>query len=223
MTYTSNFDYICLDKKTYGKMSRYTGPKIRIVRRLGELPGLTAKTTTRETLPGQHKKLRDKSSKGSSYALRLQEKQKLRYNYGLNEKQLLNYVKEAKRLKGTTGVVLSQLLEMRLDSIVFRCGLGRSISASRQVVNHGHISVNGKKVTIPSFQCRPNDVIEIKNKEVSKKLALELLEQSTQQIIPEFLSFEKEVLKGKVMRVVENHEVSIDINQSLIVEYYSKK
>lgn len=204
-------------------MSRYTGPKIRIVRRLGELPGLTAKTTTRETLPGQHKKLRDKSSKGSSYALRLQEKQKLRYNYGLNEKQLLNYVKEAKRLKGTTGVVLSQLLEMRLDSIVFRCGLGRSISASRQVVNHGHISVNGKKVTIPSFQCRPNDVIEIKNKEVSKKLALELLEQSTQQIIPEFLSFEKEVLKGKVMRVVENHEVSIDINQSLIVEYYSKK
>jgi small subunit ribosomal protein S4 len=223
LTYTSNFDYICLDKKTYGKMSRYTGPKIRIVRRLGELPGLTAKTTTRETLPGQHKKLRDKSSKGSSYALRLQEKQKLRYNYGLNEKQLLNYVKEAKRLKGTTGVVLSQLLEMRLDSIVFRCGLGRSISASRQVVNHGHISVNGKKVTIPSFQCRPNDVIEIKNKEVSKKLALELLEQSTQQIIPEFLSFEKEVLKGKVMRVVENHEVSIDINQSLIVEYYSKK
>jgi small subunit ribosomal protein S4 len=190
LTYTSNFDYICLDKKTYGKMSRYTGPKIRIVRRLGELPGLTAKTTTRETLPGQHKKLRDKSSKGSSYALRLQEKQKLRYNYGLNEKQLLNYVKEAKRLKGTTGVVLSQLLEMRLDSIVFRCGLGRSISASRQVVNHGHISVNGKKVTIPSFQCRPNDVIEIKNKEVSKKL---------------------------------DHEVSIDINQSLIVEYYSKK
>jgi small subunit ribosomal protein S4 len=223
LTYTSKFDFIYLDKKTYGKMSRYTGPKIRIVRRLGELPGLTAKTTTRETLPGQHKKLPDKSGKGSSYALRLQEKQKLRYNYGLNEKQLLNYVKEAKRLKGTTGVVLLQLLEMRLDSIVFRCGLGRSISASRQVVNHGHISVNGKKVTIPSFQCRPNDVIEVKNKEVSKKLAFELIEQSTQQIIPEFLSFEKEVLKGKVIRVVENHEVSIDINQSLIVEYYSKK
>jgi small subunit ribosomal protein S4 len=204
-------------------MSRYTGAKLRIVRRLGELPGLTAKTTDRETLPGQHKKVRPKSNQASNYGVRLQEKQKLRYNYGLNEKQLFKYVTEARRLKGSTGAVLLQLLEMRLDNIVFRCGLGRTISASRQMVNHGHLKVNGKKVTIPSFQCRPNDIIEVSSKETSKKLAIELLEQSIQQPVPAFITFEKEALKGKVMRVIENEEVSIDINQFLIVEFYSKK
>ena len=148
-------------------MSRYRGPKIRIVRRLGELPGLTNKTTTRETLPGQHRKVRGKQNNVSSYAVRLQEKQKLRYHYGLSEKQLLSYVKEARRLKGSTGSVLLQLLEMRLDNIVYRLGIGNTIPASRQIVNHGHIYVNGKKVTIPSFQCLPNDVIEVRDKKVS--------------------------------------------------------
>ena len=152
-------------------MSRYRGPKIRIVRRLGELPGLTAKTTTRETLPGQHKKVRGKQNNISSYSIRLQEKQKLRYNYGLTEKQLFSYVKEARRLKGSTGSVLIQLLEMRLDNIVYRLGIGNTIPASRQIVNHGHIYVNGKKVTIPSFQCSPNDVIEVRNRVTSKELA----------------------------------------------------
>lgn len=206
-------------------MSRYTGPKIRIIRRLGELPGLTAKTTTRETLPGQHKKPRDKSGRGtgSSYAIRLQEKQKLRYNYGLTESQLVKYVAKAKRLNGATGTVLLQLLEMRLDNIVFRCGFGRTIGASRQFVNHGHIYVNGKRVTIPSFQCRPNDVVEIKNKETSKKLANALLDQSEQNITPPFITFDKNKLTGKITRVIENHEVNIDVNQYLIVEYYSKK
>ena len=156
-------------------MSRYRGPKIRIVRRLGELPGLTTKTTTRETLPGQHKKVRGKQSNVSSYSIRLQEKQKLRYNYGLTEKQMLSYVKEARRLKGSTGSVLIQLLEMRLDNIVYRLGIGNTIPASRQIVNHGHIYVNNKKVTIPSFQCSPNDTIEIRNKQNSKKLAERLV------------------------------------------------
>jgi small subunit ribosomal protein S4 len=204
-------------------MSRYRGPKIRIIRRLGDLPGLTAKTTSRNTLPGQHKKVRDKVSKGSSYSIRLQEKQKLRYNYGLNEKQLSNYVKEAKRLKGSTGSVLLQLLEMRLDSIMFRCGLGRSIAASRQLVSHGHIYVNDRKITIPSFQCKPNDRIEVKNNETSKKLVVNLLEQSLQNPVPNFLTFDTTTLKGKVTRVIENNEVNLDINQFLIVEYYSRK
>jgi small subunit ribosomal protein S4 len=202
-------------------MSRYRGPKIRIVRRLGDLPGLTSKTTTRDTLPGQHKKPRNTSGNSGSYAGRLQEKQKLRYNYGLTEKQLFSYVKEARRLKGSTGAVLLQLLEMRLDNIVFRCGLGRTIAASRQLVSHGHIYVNGQRITIPSFQCRPNDTIEIK--ENSKKLATDLLEQSGEKPIPEFISFEKDTLKGKVLRVIENHEVNIDVNQLLIVEFYSRK
>ena len=145
-------------------MSRYRGPKIRIVRRLGELPGLTTKTTTRDTLPGQHRKARGKQNNASSYSVRLQEKQKLRYHYGLSEKKLLSYVKEARRLKGSTGSVLLQLLEMRLDNIVYRLGIGNTIPASRQIVNHGHIYVNGKKVTIPSFQCLANDVIEVRDK-----------------------------------------------------------
>lgn len=167
-------------------MSRYRGPKIRIVRRLGELPGLTTKTTTRETLPGQHKKIRGKQSNVSSYSIRLQEKQKLRYNYGLTEKQLLSYVKEARRLKGSTGSVLIQLLEMRLDNIVYRLGIGNTIPASRQIVNHGHIYINNKKVTIPSFQCSPNDTIEVRNKQTSKKLVERFLKQPV--VIIQFLS-----------------------------------
>jgi small subunit ribosomal protein S4 len=203
-------------------MSRYIGPKIRIIRRLGELPGLTMKTTTRETLPGQHKKVRNKSGKAASYGARLEEKQKLRFNYGINEKQLLNYVKEAKRVKGATGAVLLQLLEMRLDNVIFRCGLGRTIAASRQLVSHGHVFINGKRVTIPSFQCRPTDSFEVKDKETSKKLAVSLLEQSSQNPIPAFIEFEKEKLKGKIIRVIENDEVNLDVDQLLIVEFYSK-
>jgi small subunit ribosomal protein S4 len=212
-----------LTKKVIIDMSRYRGPKIRIIRRLGELPGLTQKTTKRETLPGQHKKIRNKSGRGANYAARLEEKQKLRFNYGLTEKQLLNYVKEAKRVRGATGAVLLQLLEMRLDSIIFRCGLGRTIGASRQLVSHGHIFVNGKRVTIPSFQCRPTDVFEVRDKESSKTFAMKLLEQTGgQNPVPTFIEFEKDKLKGKITRVIENDEVSLDINQLLIVEYYSK-
>ena len=204
-------------------MSRYRGPKIRIVRRLGELPGLTTKTTTRETLPGQHKKVRGKQSNISSYSIRLQEKQKLRYNYGLTEKQLLSYVKEARRLKGSTGSVLIQLLEMRLDNIVYRLGIGNTIPASRQIVNHGHIYVNNKKVTIPSFQCSPNDIIEIRNKQNSKKLAERFLELPSYNVVPQYLEFEKETLKGKVKRLAENTETNLIINELLIVEYYSRR
>ena len=204
-------------------MSRYRGPKIRIVRRLGELPGLTAKTTTRETLPGQHKKGRGKQNNISSYSIRLQEKQKLRYNYGLTEKQLFSYVKEARRLKGSTGSVLIQLLEMRLDNIVYRLGIGNTIPASRQIVNHGHIYVNGKKVTIPSFQCSPNDVIEVRNRVTSKELAKQYLEKPSYNTVPQYLEFEKDNLKGKVKRVAENTETNLNINELLIVEYYSRR
>jgi len=204
-------------------MSRYRGPKIRIVRRLGELPGLTTKTTTRETLPGQHKKIRGKQSNVSSYSIRLQEKQKLRYNYGLTEKQLLSYVKEARRLKGSTGSVLIQLLEMRLDNIVYRLGIGNTIPASRQIVNHGHIYINNKKVTIPSFQCSPNDTIEVRNKQTSKKLVERFLKQPSYNTIPKYLEFEKKTFKGKVKRLAENTETNLQINELLIVEYYSRR
>ena len=204
-------------------MSRYRGPKIRIVRRLGELPGLTTKTTTRDTLPGQHRKARAKQNNASSYSVRLQEKQKLRYHYGLSEKKLLSYVKEARRLKGSTGSVLLQLLEMRLDNIVYRLGIGNTIPASRQIVNHGHIYVNGKKVTIPSFQCLANDVIEVRDKKVSKELANQFLEKLGYNTLPDYLEFEKETLKGKVKRIAENTETNLQVNELLIVEYYSRR
>ena len=188
-----------------------------------KLHNLTTKTTTRETLPGQHKKIRGKQNNVSSYSIRLQEKQKLRYNYGLTEKQLLSYVKEARRLKGSTGSVLLQLLEMRLDNIVYRLGIGNTIPASRQIVNHGHIYVNDKKVTIPSFQCSPNDIIEIRNKQNSKELAQLFLEKPSYNTIPQYLEFEKDSLKGKVKRIAENTETNLNINELLIVEYYSRR
>ena len=146
-------------------MSRYRGPKLRIVRRLGELPGLTSKTTERLFPPGQHGpgKAKGKNS-GSEFSVRLQEKQKLRYNYGLTEKQLFNYVKEARRLSGATGSNLLQLLEMRLENVVFRLGFANSIPSARQFVNHGHVLVNGKRVNIPSFACKPGDIITVKEK-----------------------------------------------------------
>ena len=204
-------------------MSRYRGPKLRITRRLGELPGLTTKTTTRDTLPGQHKIVRGKQGNISSYSIRLQEKQKLRYNYGLTEKQLLAYVKEAKRLKGSTGSLILQLLEMRLDNIVFRSGLAPTIPAARQLVNHGHIIVNGNKVTIPSFQCRPGDILAVKDKAVSKTLASISYSKPSNNQIPDYLEFDKIALEGKVKKVAEAADANINVNELLIVEYYSRK
>jgi small subunit ribosomal protein S4 len=146
-------------------MSRYIGPKIRIIRRLGELPGLTKKTTARKYGPGQHgpSKLTKKITL-SDYSLSLQEKQKLRYNYGISETQLYKYFKEAQRLKGLTGTLILQLLEMRLENIVYRLGFASTIASARQFVTHSHVNVNGKNVNIPSFQCKPNDLIQVKNK-----------------------------------------------------------
>jgi len=135
----------------------------------------------------------------------------------------LSYVKEARRLKGSTGSVLIQLLEMRLDNIVYRLGIGNTIPASRQIVNHGHIYVNNKKVTIPSFQCSPNDIIEIRNKQNSKNLVKRFLELPSYNVVPQYLEFEKETLKGKVKRLAENTETNLIINELLIVEYYSRR
>ena len=204
-------------------MSRYRGPRIRIVRRLGTLPGLTTKKTKRETLPGQHRKNRKSRNRISSYAIRLQEKQKLRFNYGITENQLLTYVKKSKRLKGATCSVLLQLLEMRLDNIIFRLGFGNTIPASRQLVNHGHILVNGKKVTIPSFQCHPNDTIEVRNNLHSQKLVRRFLKSKIDNSVPSFLDFKYENLTGNVKRIALRTEANIRINELLIVEYYSRK
>src|SRR6056300_1310319 len=140
-------------------MARYRGPRVKIVRRLGELPGLTTKVPNRTYGPGQHGQA-SSTGKLTQFRVRLQEKQKLRYNYGISEKQLLAYVRRARRAKGPTGELLLQMLEMRLDCIVYRLGFAPTIRAARQYVSHGLISVNGQRVTIPSYHCTAGEVIK---------------------------------------------------------------
>jgi small subunit ribosomal protein S4 len=168
-------------------MARYIGPKLKIIRRIGKLRGFTRKKPFRRVFrgkgplkgkvipPGQHGlvklfKTRPYDSCESDYLIRLKVKQRLRFNYGLTERQLINYVRKAKKIKEATGQVLLQLLEMRLDNIVFRLNMAPSIVAARQLISHGHICVNHQKVNIPSYMCKPKDVISIATKEKSLKL-----------------------------------------------------
>jgi small subunit ribosomal protein S4 len=201
-------------------MSRYRGPRLRIVRRLGDLPGLTRKSPRRAYPPGQHGQERKKRSE---YAIRLEEKQKLRFNYGITERQMLRYVRKARRAGGSTGQVLLQLLEMRLDNTVFRLGLAPTIPAARQLVNHGHITINGKVVDIASYQCRPGEVVGVKNKEASRKLAQQNLQYPGLANLPSHLEFDKAKLEGKVNSVIDREWVALQINELLVVEYYSRQ
>ncbi len=201
-------------------MSRYRGPRLRIVRRLGDLPGLTRKSPRRAYPPGQHGQDRKKRSE---YAVRLEEKQKLRFNYGVNERQLLRYVRKARRASGSTGQVLLQLLEMRLDNTVFRLGMAPTIPGARQLVNHGHVTVNGRVVDIASYQCRPGDVVSVKDRETSRKLVEQNLQYPGLANLPNHLEFDKSKLTGKVNSVIEREWIAIQINELLVVEYYSRQ
>lgn len=201
-------------------MSRYRGPRLRIARRLGELPGLTRKSAKRAYPPGQHGQARKKRSE---YAIRLEEKQKLRFNYGVSERQLLRYVRKARRAAGSTGQVLLQLLEMRLDNTVFRMGMGPTIPGARQLVNHGHVTVNGRVVDIPSYQCRPGDVIGVRDSDRSRKLVEANLQFPGLAHLPSHLEFDKNKMTGKVNGVVEREWVALPINELLVVEYYSRQ
>jgi small subunit ribosomal protein S4 len=201
-------------------MSRYRGAVLRIVRRLGELPGLTRKTTKRTTRPGQRG---DQNRKPSEYSIRLEEKQKIRFNYGLTERQLLKYVRSARRIKGSTGEALLQLLEMRLDNIVFRLGMAPTIPAARQLVNHGHICVNKKRVSIPSYQCQTGDTILVRANAKSKQLVEGYLSFPGLANIPTHLELDKSNLTGKVNGVIEREWVALQLNELLVVEYYSRK
>jgi len=199
-------------------MSRYRGPRVKILRRLGALNGLRRKNNSiRKNSPGQHGKDISRQKIGP-YNLRLREKQKLRFNYGLSEKQLLNFVKKARHLKESTGLGLLQLLEMRLDTICFRLGWGNSIAASRQLVNHGHVLVNNKNVNIPSFICKPGDNLTLKSK-ISKN----------QQVIssfvncPKFLQLDPSKTNGLVKEIINRKDFTISVDELLIVEYYSRK
>nr|AYD72518.1 30S ribosomal protein S4 [Dasycladus sp. HV04045] len=202
-------------------MSRYRGPRLRIIRRLGKLPGLSNKLPTVKTFPGQHGAATEKKKK-SPYFIRLKEKQKLRYNYGLTEKQLVQYVKQAKKIKGSTGEILLQLLEMRLDNIIYRFGLAPTIVAARQLVSHGHILINDQKITIPSYQCKKKDIISIKNQKNSQTLIAKYQESNKQRSIPGHLSFNKENMVGAVNQIINRNEVGLSLNELFVIEYYSR-
>jgi len=203
-------------------MSRYRGPKLRITRRLGNLPGLTQKKSKKLNKPGQHGKILGESKKKTTeYGIRLEEKQKLKFNYGLSESQLYHYVKEARRRKGVTGLILLQLLEMRLDTLVFSLNFAPTIAAARQLINHGHITVNMKVIDIPSFQCQPNDSIGIIMKTTQKRVEENL--KIANKTVPTHLLPGKDLYKGIVKNYCERSEVLLDLNELLVVEYYSRR
>lgn len=201
-------------------MSRYRGPRLKICRRLGDLPGLTRKKSNKQSPAGEHGQ---QVKKPSEYALRLEEKQKLRFNYGLNEKQLLKNIKLAKKVQGSTGIILLQILEMRLDNTIFRLGLSPTIPAARQLVNHGHIIINNKTVSICSYQCKPGDTIKISNKPTSRELVKHYMNFPGLANIPNHLELDKENLLAKVNGIVDREWVALQINELLVVEYYSRK
>ena len=201
-------------------MARYTGAKLRIIRRLGDLPGFTSKKSKSTKRPGQHGGVQKKLTQ---YAIRLEEKQKLRYNYGLSERKLMNYIKKAKKIKGATGTILLQFLEMRLDNIVFRLGMAPTIAAARQIVGHKHIMINNSCVSIASYQCQPGDSISVKDASNSKKLVESFLESPALSNIPQHLDFDKKTLKAKVLGIVDREWVALKLNELFVIEFYSRK
>lgn len=177
--------------------------------------------TRRSYNPGQHGS--SGSRKLSEYAEQLREKQKVKRIYGLKERQFSNYFKKAESKKGVTGEILLQLLELRLDNIVYKLGLADSRKFARQLISHGHILVNGKKVNIPSFETRIKDKVSIKPKSKEDKYFKEVLPQRLKDVkIPSWLSFDLKKLEGEVLAMPAREELDATIQEQLIVEYYSK-
>nr|APW79620.1 ribosomal protein S4 [Oncophorus virens]APW79621.1 ribosomal protein S4 [Brideliella wahlenbergii] len=201
-------------------MSRYRGPRVRIIRRLGTLPGLTNKT---HQLKSSSINQSTSNKKISQYRIRLEEKQKLRFHYGITERQLLNYVRIARKAKGSTGQVLLQLLEMRLDNIIFRLGMAPTIPGARQLVNHKHILVNDHIVNIPSYRCKPQDFITVKNRQKSQAMVIKNVDFSQKAKVPNHLTFNSLEKKGLVNQILDQESIGLKINELLVVEYYSRQ
>ncbi|AGY61420.1 30S ribosomal protein S4 (plastid) [Lotharella oceanica] len=192
-------------------MARYSGSRIKIIRRLGLLPGFTTKVMKKSSKSSNFKRL-------SQYGLHLQEKQKLRYNYGVSEHELIKYVQKSRKKKGDTGYILLQLLESRLDSMVYRAGIAPTIIAARQLINHGHIFVNGNKVTIPGFYCKIGTKISMRKSILNTSLELNNNESQWFSIVD----------KNDEIFIVKTNEPNIQllgfsINILLVLEYYSGK
>jgi small subunit ribosomal protein S4 len=202
-------------------MARYTGPRVRISRRFG-LPifGPSKYLERRNYGPGVHgPKSRRKTT---DYGLGLIEKQKLRYFYGLMERQFRGVYEKALKRRGVTGEQMLQILETRLDNIVYHLGFANTRAAARQMVSHGHITVNGRKVNVPSFGVKVNDAIVVKHSNVSRQLATKNLETATSRAVPDWLSLNKEEFKGTVMRIPTRDEIQPIANEQAVVEFYSR-
>jgi small subunit ribosomal protein S4 len=199
-------------------MSRYRGPRFKKIRRLRALPGLITRF--------QYSKIKKENKhipfrkKKKEYRIRLEEKQRLRFHYGLTERQLVRYMHIAGKSKGSTGQVLLQLLEMSLDNIVFRLNMASTIPGARQLVNHRHILVNGHIVDIPSYRCKPRDIITTKNNERFFNL---IRKPSMVTHLSISKNYKAKNFKGQVNKIIDRSEVFLGINEFLVVEYYSRQ
>ncbi len=208
-------------------MARYRGPREKLERRLGVDLGLKGERRLagksalekRPYPPGQHGQRR---SKISEYGLQLREKQKAKFMYGVSEKQFRAIFQEANRLEGNTGELLVQLLEQRLDNVVYRMGFATTRAFARQLVNHGHILVDGKRVDIPSYRVKPGQKIEVREKSKNNPQIQRSMELTNQTGIVEWVDVDKEKLFGIFTRIPEREEISIPVEERLIVELYSK-
>ena len=205
-------------------MARYVGPRLKIIRRLGTpLPGLmrTDPDLRRPYPPGQHGPT--KRAKLSDYALRLREKQKLRFHYGVSEKQLRRYVEKAFRSKGNPGMTLLTSLERRLDSVIFRAGYAPSICAARQMARHGHVTVNGHKVDIPSYSLKEGDIIAPRENSKMKEAIAQNRQDPNNLALPAYLAVLEDNSQLKVLMAPTREDIPVIVNEQLIVEYYSGK
>jgi len=202
-------------------MARYTGPRVRISRRFGvPIFGPSKYLERRNYGPGVHGP--KSRRKHTDYGLGLIEKQKLRYFYGLMEKQFRGVYEKALRRRGVTGETMLQILEGRLDNVCYHLGFANTRAAARQFVCHGHILVNGRKVNIPSYALKVNDTIEVKNNNSSRQLAGKNLEAAGSRVVPDWLSLSKDAFKGVVMRIPTRAEIQPIANEQAIVEFYSR-
>lgn len=200
-------------------MARYTGPAYKKARRLQfSLLENGKELAKRPYAPGQHGN--DRRKKLSEYGVQLQEKQKVRLMYGLNEKQFRKVFDRASKMSGITGENFLRLLESRVDNLVYRMGLAKTRRGARQVVNHGHITVNGRKVNIPSYTCKPGDVIAVKENSLSHKAIKDSLEATLNRVA--FVTFDDKKMSGEYVRYPDRSELNQEINESLIVEFYNR-
>ena len=200
-------------------MARYTGPMYKKSRRLGFSVLESGKELAkRPYAPGEHGQ--DRRKKLSNYGVQLQEKQKVRFMYGLSEKQLHKLFEKALKMKGVNGENLLKLLESRLDNLVYRIGFATTRKGARQLVNHGHITVNGKKVNIPSYQVKPGDVISLAENDKELAIVKSSLEALNNRV--EYVSFDEKKMEGTFVRLPERSELNADIDEALVIEYYNR-